>query len=307
MEKDSPSKPSVAELAGRFKGHVLPMPASNEERPFRRPPCSLKLQNQKDDSEESDKPTAVSSNPFKIKMKNSPIIEKLQANLALSPTALLPSPKSPEVKLQPAPLSPTAPCSPQSPTLRPSQQSSEDEDAVSFETPPEGTTLPSINKTRARLSFKRRPPTRQHRRSAGEEAAGFGSSLSPSELSNTKENGDRDHVFESPEEEAEDGQQASLRGPEERDRDCEKTEDEVAENDLTKRGSPDSQISGEQTAEQPQTLEALEGERQLLESSSAMPTGGSNNLKEREEEELEEEEEEEIPQEAHQAERSDRV
>uniref|UniRef100_A0A667Z8L7 FAM21/CAPZIP domain-containing protein n=1 Tax=Myripristis murdjan TaxID=586833 RepID=A0A667Z8L7_9TELE len=231
----------------------------------------------------------------------------LQANLALSPTALLPSPKSPEVKLQPAPLSPTAPCSPQSPTLRPSQQSSEDEDAVSFETPPEGTTLPSINKTRARLSFKRRPPTRQHRRSAGEEAAGFGSSLSPSELSNTKENGDRDHVFESPEEEAEDGQQASLRGPEERDRDCEKTEDEVAENDLTKRGSPDSQISGEQTAEQPQTLEALEGERQLLESSSAMPTGGSNNLKEREEEELEEEEEEEIPQEAHQAERSDRV
>ena len=71
----------------------------------------------------------------------------LQANLALSPTALLPSPKSPEVKLQPAPLSPTAsPCSPLSPTLRTSRQSSEEEDPVSFNDPPEGTPLPSFNK-----------------------------------------------------------------------------------------------------------------------------------------------------------------
>lgn len=31
FQKDSPSKPSVAELAGRFKGHILPMPASNDE------------------------------------------------------------------------------------------------------------------------------------------------------------------------------------------------------------------------------------------------------------------------------------
>lgn len=74
----------------------------------------------------------------------------LQANLALSPTALLPSPKSPEVKLQPAPLSPTTPCSPLSPTLRPSHQSSEEEDAVSFNNPPEGTPLPSFNKVNIR-------------------------------------------------------------------------------------------------------------------------------------------------------------
>uniref|UniRef100_UPI003AAC9F38 capZ-interacting protein isoform X2 n=1 Tax=Centroberyx gerrardi TaxID=166262 RepID=UPI003AAC9F38 len=300
--EDSPSKPSVAELAGRFKGHALPMPTSNEERPFRRrPPCSLKLQNQKDDNEESDKPIIVSPNPFKIKMKNSPIIEKLQANLALSPTALLPSPKSPEVKLQPAPLSPAPPCSPLSPLspgLRPAQQSSEEEDGVSFESPPEGVPLPSFNKTRARLSFKRRPPTRQHRRSAGEEAGAFGSGLSPCEQYSPRENGDRDPVFDNQAEEAD------LNEPEGRDGDCEKTEDEVAENDPTRRGDAASQqISGEQGAEQAQTSQALEEGRPLSEPCPAEPIGGGNNT----EEEEEEEEEEEIPQEAHRGEGKDRV
>ncbi|XP_074496499.1 capZ-interacting protein isoform X1 [Sebastes fasciatus] len=252
--EDSPSKPSVAELAGRFKGHILPMPSSNDELPFRRrPPCSLKLQNQKDDNEESDK-TIVSPNPFKIKMKNSSIIEKLQANLALSPTALLPSPKSPEVKLQPAPSSPDTPCCPQSPlspTLRPSHQSSEEEDPISFDSPPEGAPLPSFNKTRARLSIKRRPPTRQHRRSAGEEAGAFGSTLSPCELYSPKENGDMDPVFEY-------GQPAILKDAEEKDRDCEKTEDGVAKSDPHDMGD----LEEEQDAEQAQNLEALEGEQQ---------------------------------------------
>ncbi|KAM9359389.1 capZ-interacting protein isoform 2-T2 [Symphorus nematophorus] len=239
MENESPSKPSVAELAGRFKGHILPMPTSNDELPFRRrPPCSLKLQNQKDDNEESDK-TTVSSKPLKMKMKNSPIIEKLQ---------------SPDVKLQPAPLSPsTTPCSPLSPTLRPTHQSSEEEDPVSFNDPPEGTPLPNFNKTRARLSFKRRPPTRQHRRSAGEEAGTFGGALSPCELYSPKENGDEDQVFNSPTEEAEHGQPASLREAEEKDRDCEKTEDEVAKSDRR-------DLEEEQEAEQAQSLEALEEE-----------------------------------------------
>ncbi|XP_038548777.1 capZ-interacting protein isoform X1 [Micropterus salmoides] len=266
MEKDSPSKPSVAELAGRFKGHILPMPTSNDELHFRRrPPSSLKLQNQKDENEESDK-TIVSPNPFKIKMKNSPIIEKLQANLALSPTALLPSPKSPEVKLQPAPLSPTPPCSPLSPlspTLRPSHLSSEEEDTVSFESPPEGTPLPSINKTRARLSFKRRPPTRQHRRSAREEAGAFGSALSPCELYSPKENGDMDQVFDSPAEEAEYGQPASLKEAEEKDRDCEKTEDEVARSDPDDRQHLEEKE--EEEAEQAQSSKIFEEEQQLSE------------------------------------------
>nr|XP_046245654.1 LOW QUALITY PROTEIN: capZ-interacting protein [Scatophagus argus] len=254
--EDSPSKPSVAELAGRFKGHILPMPTSNDELPFRRrPPCSLKLQNQKDDNEESDK-TVVSPSPIKIKMKNSPIIEKLQANLALSPTALLPSPKSPEVKLQQAPLSPTTPSSPLSPTLRPSHPSSEEEDPVSFNNPPEGAPLPSINKTRARLSFKRRPPSRQHRRSAGEDGRAF--ALSPCELHSPKENGDKDQVFDSSPEEAEYGQAVGLKEAEEKDGDCEKTEDELAKSDPETRGDPEE----EQEAEQARSLETLEEEQQ---------------------------------------------
>ncbi|XP_075956941.1 capZ-interacting protein [Anarhichas minor] len=276
--EDSPSKPSVAELAGRFKGHILPMPTSNNKLPFRRrPPCSLKLQNQKDD-DEPDK-TIVSPNPFK--MKNSAIIDKLQANLALSPTALLPSPnKSPEVKLQPAPLSPITPCSPRSPlspTLRPSHPSGEEEDAVSFDSPPEGAPLPSINKTRARLSFKRRPPTRQHRRSAGEEAGASGSDLSPCELYRQKEYGDTDQVFEY-------GQPASLKEAEEKDGDCEKTEDGVAESDPDDRGDPGS----EQEAEQAQNLEALEEEQQPSEPCPAEQIEGHVKTKEEEDMPLEE-------------------
>ncbi|XP_073347042.1 capZ-interacting protein [Pagrus major] len=270
MEEDSPSKPSVAELAGRFKGHILPMPTSNDELPFRRrPPCSLKLKNQKEDNENSDK-SIVSPNPFKIKMKNSPIIEKLQANLALSPTALLPSPKSPEVKLQPAPLSPTTPSSPLSPTLQPSHQSSEEEDGVSFSNPPEGTPLPSFNKTRARLSFKRRPPTRQHRRSAGEEA------LSPCELYSPKENGDTDQVLDSPAEDAEYGQKEA----EGKDRDCENTEDDVFKCDQDKRRDPEE----DQEAEQPhssETAKQIEGDAETEEGQEEMGQGehkGRNEL-----------------------------
>ncbi|KAJ0063961.1 hypothetical protein NL108_014494 [Boleophthalmus pectinirostris] len=205
MEKESPSKPSVAELAGRFKGHILPMPTSNDEPPRRRrPPCSLKLQNQKDNNEDSPKPISP-SNPVKVRTRNSALIEKLQANLALSPTALLPSPKSPDVKLQPPPLSPPtshSPPTPLSPGLRPPQPPGEEEEPVCFETPAEGNTLPSFNKSRPRLSFKRRPPTRQHRRSTGEEPTSPGSSTSPCEQSQPNENGLGEQVPHSPAEEA---------------------------------------------------------------------------------------------------------
>ncbi|XP_018521125.1 capZ-interacting protein isoform X2 [Lates calcarifer] len=291
--EDSPSKPSVAELAGRFKGHILPMPASNDELSFRRrPPCSLKLQHQKDDNEESDK-TVVSPKPFKIKMKNSPIIEKLQANLALSPTALLPTPKSPEGKLQSAPLSPTTTCSPQSPqsplspTLRSSRLSSEEEDPVGFDSPPEGAPLPSINKTRARLSFKRRPPTRQHRRSAGEEAGAFGNGLSPSEQYSPKENGDKEQISDSPAEEAECGQLSSLEEAEDKDRDCGLTEDKVAKSDPDSNGDPEVELE----AEQARGSGASEEKQQPSEPCPAEMMEG--NVKT-------EEGQEEMPQEAHQ-------
>ncbi|XP_077422314.1 capZ-interacting protein isoform X2 [Vanacampus margaritifer] len=199
--EDSPAKLSVAELAGRFKGHILPMPAAHDESPFRRkPPCSLKFPIRKDDGQESNTNTnrTISVSPVKIRMKNSSVIERLQANLALSPTTLLPSPKSPKANRQPdspSPTDATTATTPLAPTLQPTQLSGEEEgedqeDPISFDSPPEGTSLPSFHKTRVRLSFKRRPPTRQHRRSAGEEAAPFDSVPSPCELHSLEANGD---------------------------------------------------------------------------------------------------------------------
>ncbi|KAI4883495.1 hypothetical protein NFI96_024959, partial [Prochilodus magdalenae] len=139
----SPVKTSVAELAGKFKGHALPMPMNEERKHVRTPPCSLQLHNQTDCKSEREKPAVVPPHPIKGKLKSSPLIEKLQANLTLTPTALLPSPKNSETKLQPAPFSP---CGSLSPTLQPPQQPGEDEVPVSFEQPAEGTPLPNINK-----------------------------------------------------------------------------------------------------------------------------------------------------------------
>ncbi|XP_056329695.1 capZ-interacting protein [Danio aesculapii] len=165
MEEEAPVKPSVAQLAGKLKAHALPMPGNMEVKSMRRPPCSLAINDQKD--EEHEEKSSVCPHPAKIKMKSSPLIEKLQANLALSPTVLLSPPKSPESKQPPS--AAISPCSGTSSTLQTPQLSCEDEAPISFEQPVEGTPLPSINKSRARLSFKRRLPTRLHRKSASEE------------------------------------------------------------------------------------------------------------------------------------------
>ncbi|KAI1893639.1 hypothetical protein AGOR_G00125780 [Albula goreensis] len=161
-----------------------------EKKPVRRrPPRTLQLTKKTEEQTDEEIPANASPNAPKVRPRSSPVIEKLQANLALTPTALIPSPKSPEVKLQPTPFSPSptlppiSPLTPPSPsvnTLSPTLSPalvSEEETPISFEDPPEGTVLPSINKSRARLSFKRRPPTRQHRKSCGEEVetAGEGS------------------------------------------------------------------------------------------------------------------------------------
>lgn len=111
--------------------------------------------------------------------------------------------------------------------------------------------------TRARLSFKRRPPTRQHRRSAGEEAGAFGS-LSTCELYSPKENGNQDQVFDSPAEEDKYKELGSLKEGEDKDRDCEMTEDKVAESDPDDKGDPQE----EQSPERAQVLEAVEEEQQ---------------------------------------------
>ncbi|XP_054481188.1 duboraya isoform X2 [Anoplopoma fimbria] len=113
MEEEAPSRPSVAELAGRFKGSTRPHDAAGNEaeKPVRRrPPRSLQLNKTPGDDQEP--PGVTSSLPAKAK-RNSALIEKLQANLALSPTGLLPSPMSPGFRLLPyafTPLPQLRPC-----------------------------------------------------------------------------------------------------------------------------------------------------------------------------------------------------
>ncbi|KAJ7990173.1 hypothetical protein DPEC_G00297570 [Dallia pectoralis] len=172
MEKGSPVKLSVAELAGKFKGHPIPRPTAQDEAP-------------------------------KVLTSKCPLlIGRLQANLALSPTCLLTLPKSPRGNLPSVTFCPISPCSSQSPT-----RSNEEEEPITFDMPAEGTPLLSFNKSRARLSFKRRPPTRQHRQSCGEEGVvSRGGCVSPAETDGPQENGVEDRAFLNPGERLEGGE-----------------------------------------------------------------------------------------------------
>ncbi|XP_067279450.1 duboraya isoform X2 [Pseudorasbora parva] len=162
-----------------------------ENKPVRRrPPRTLQLSASNDAAQGQDEKGAETVLPRKN--RNSALIEKLQANLALSPTGPVPFPKSPGVLKLPVPsFSPGSPSSPSSPpvTVTPKQE----ETPVSFENPSEGTVLKSINKGRARHSIKRRPPSRRHRKSsADEEADKTGSDT----LEPTTPNGHEGDVFE---------------------------------------------------------------------------------------------------------------
>eukprot|EP00063_Salmo_salar_P004423 XP_013979258.1 PREDICTED: capZ-interacting protein-like isoform X1 [Salmo salar] len=230
MEDDAPPKKSVAELAGKFKAHAPPIPMGTDgSKPVRRrPPRTLQLpkttaQGQVDE----EKPISPSLHPAKTK-RNSALIEKLQANLALSPCSLLPSPKSPGLRLLPPSFTPTSPCSPTPPvtTVTPTspvsraplpRSLSEEETPATFEvpaTPTEGSLLPSINKGRARLSIRRRPPSRRHRKSSGEEGDGATGEETPLTTSDDpeakvgeEEKGEEEEVFEK-EVEEKDGKRA---------------------------------------------------------------------------------------------------
>ncbi|XP_056611924.1 capZ-interacting protein isoform X2 [Triplophysa dalaica] len=216
-QEETPVKPSVAQLAGRLRGHALPMPGNKEVKLMRRPPCSLQINNQTDKDTKHEKSSIC---PPKMKIKSSPLIEKLQANLALSSSVLLSAPKSPESKHPPTVSNPSSPCSSHRSTLQPVQLSCEDEVPVCFEQPVEGTPLPSINKSRARLSFKRRLPTRQHRKSACEEAKAHMEDESSQQPDDPRQNGDGEEVLGAslPEDE-EDKMSSSHTDPEEQERD----------------------------------------------------------------------------------------
>lgn len=202
---------------------------------MRRPPCSLQLNNQTYEDTEHEKPS-ICPHPPKMKIKSSPLIEKLQANLALSSSVLLSPPKSPETKQPPAVSNPISPCSSLRSTLQPVQLSCEDEVPVSFEQPAEGTPLPSINKSRARLSFKRRLPTRQHRKSAGEEAKAHMEDESSRQPDNPPQKGDEDEVSPLPED-------FSHTDPEKQKRDGMENRDAFEENDRTEVTENDEEVS----------------------------------------------------------------
>nr|XP_019963996.1 PREDICTED: capZ-interacting protein-like [Paralichthys olivaceus] len=186
MEEEATTQPSVAELAGRFRGSAPPHDGAvkDTEKPVRRrPPRSLQLPKTHGGDEEP--PGVTSPLPAKTK-RNSALIEKLQASLALSPSAQLTSPKSPAFRLLPpafplpspgsAPVTTLTTSSTATPTCPvASSPVTEEEGPVSFEAPPiveEGSILSSINKSRARHSIRRRPPSRRHRESSSGDDAG---------------------------------------------------------------------------------------------------------------------------------------
>ncbi|NXP18946.1 CPZIP protein, partial [Scytalopus superciliaris] len=172
-EVDKSASPSVAQLAGKFKEQAASITGKEvpPHKPTRRkPPCSLPLYSHKTETSDNDEQKrSPNACPIpKVKVKSSPMIEKLQANLAFSPAALLPgaSPKSPGLKVLVSPFS-TPPSTPSSPGTQ-CQPSEGSETPVSFDQPPEGTQLQFYNKVRTRGSIKRRPPSRRFRRSLSE-------------------------------------------------------------------------------------------------------------------------------------------
>lgn len=175
MEEQATSQRSVAELARRFKGAAPPQsPAGKEqEKPVRRrPPRTLQLP--KTQGGEQEPPAGALTSPVKVK-RNSGLIEKIQAELVLSPTG--PPLKSPGIRMlplnfplpSPGSAPPATSAKPTSPVTSPL---TETEGPASFEDPAtvaEGSVLQSINKGRARHSIRRRPPSRRHRTSSSGE------------------------------------------------------------------------------------------------------------------------------------------
>ncbi|NXC32181.1 CPZIP protein, partial [Campylorhamphus procurvoides] len=196
-EVDKSASPSVAQLAGKFKEQAASITGKevSPHKPTRRkPPCSLPLYPHKSETSDNDEQKrSPNACPLpKVKVKSSPMIEKLQANLAFSPAALLPgaSPRSPGLKVLVSPFS-TPPSTPSSPGTQ-SQPSEASETPVSFDQPPEGTQLQFYNKVRTRGSIKRRPPSRRFRRSLSEYGDGEDLGLNiPSPENGAKE----DEVF----------------------------------------------------------------------------------------------------------------
>ncbi|XP_033621854.1 capZ-interacting protein, partial [Fukomys damarensis] len=192
---DSSASPSVAQLAGHFREQAAATKETPASKPTRRkPPCSLPLFPHKVEMGQNgeEKASPHGSHPPKVKVKSSPLIEKLQANLTFDPAVLLPgaSPKSPGLKATVSPFH-SPPPTPSSPGVR-SRPSEAEEVPVSFDQPPEGSHLPCYNKVRTRGSIKRRPPSRRFRRSQSDcgDLGDFRATESSQENGTREENGD---------------------------------------------------------------------------------------------------------------------
>ncbi|XP_040195025.1 capZ-interacting protein [Rana temporaria] len=159
--------PSVAKLAGLFGDKVnSPRKEAPPHKPARRkPPCSLPLPKLEATNNGEEKVSPPHTQMPKVKVKSSPLIEKLQGNLAFAPAHFLPggSPKSPGLKIMASPFT-SPPSTPSSPSFQ-ARASELEETPVSFEQPPEGAPLQSYTKVRTRGSLKRRPPSRRFRKS----------------------------------------------------------------------------------------------------------------------------------------------
>ncbi|XP_030900895.1 capZ-interacting protein [Melopsittacus undulatus] len=209
-EVDKSSSPSVAQLAGKFKEQAASITGKEvpPHKPTRRkPPCSLPLYSHKTETSNNDEQRqSPNACPIpKVKVKSSPMIEKLQATLAFAPAALMPgaSPKSPGLKALVSPFS-TPPSTPSSPGVQ-SPPSEASEVPVSFDQPPEGTQLQFYNKVRTRGLIKRRPPSRKFRRSLSEYRDGEDLEVNISSENGAKEDGDEVFQPKGKTEEAETG------------------------------------------------------------------------------------------------------
>ncbi|KAM4669011.1 WASH complex subunit 2-like isoform 3-T5 [Amazona ochrocephala] len=118
--------------------------------------------------------TEKSTGPVPIKTKEpSSRIEKLQANLAINPAALLPgaTPKASSVKSPlPVPDAPFHEAKDVQNSEAFSAAGNNEELGVSFDQPMQADTLHSANKTRIKVTGKRRPPSRMARRLAAQES-----------------------------------------------------------------------------------------------------------------------------------------
>ncbi|MBV99135.1 CapZ-interacting protein, partial [Eschrichtius robustus] len=143
------------------------LPSYNKPASLIRCPCNcathLKDRVELGQNGEEKSPPNANHRP-KVKVKSSPLIEKLQASLTFDPAALLPgaSPKSPGLKAMVSPFHSQLSI-PSSPGVW-SQASEPEEVPVSFDQPPEGSHLPSYSKVQTRGSIKRCPPSRRFRR-----------------------------------------------------------------------------------------------------------------------------------------------